>query len=855
MTISDFRKRKSDEQATACTRNDEDAAPPPPTSSTTSTPVRPDTPPPKKKPKTKAKKKSKRQQEEEANTRRREVSSFSNVWGVADSNAAIGENSDDEAASAESPSSISTPAPDDDEDYEAPAEVLLPDTSGAYPFRQLSFTDVSAVDPKLVVDESEAFLQSNGEGGDDSDVDMYPSSASDSDDDLEYDDDACPDEALSDELARAANLMTPEEAAAMHLAVAGKGYLACIIFFMLRVLTYVWFLMLTDSSTIFDSAQLREMTATRWTVYPENTTAHINNDPVVDKVYDGYCGPSKDILPFAKTPIALFFYFLPKKLWRHIASESNRYWRQTLDARVAEAFAKQQGEPNQVSKEMIRGKLMKLTAIIPHELVNWIGLMVAHTLAPKRFEHHWATTETGVISAGTFGKVMARDRWREIHRFLHLSDNDDPGASRDRAWKIRPVLSTLEKTFKVGFVLGSRVAIDEGMLPSHSRHNPTRTFMKDKPHRWGSKCVMTCCAGTGVELDVGRKADAANAQSYDTKSGPAAVVRNIACVFRGLSYQGRRLVVTDRFYTSIQLAQQLRTMGFNFCGTIQTNRLGWCKELNYSFKKRPSTVPRGPFKMARASSNPGLVALAWVVNRPVYFLASQVSTKLTSVQRRQTSGEQVSVPCPEIVEEYQRFMGGVDRNDQLRLQAYSLQLAFRFQKYYKSLFLGLIDIALVNAYIVYTDELWEKNKKRKDSHYTFMLQLHTQLLKICEGDFIGSARSQDGPPERPIIIVGEHSIVQGTDKRKHGEGNRSRQRACKVCSLLKEKGAKRSSTTSYYCPKCSENKNGLTWLCNRVRDHHQLEGLTCAQIWHVTWRNGEFKPSSGYICDRATPTS
>ncbi|ETI35166.1 hypothetical protein F441_18313 [Phytophthora nicotianae CJ01A1] len=40
-------------------------------------------------------------------------------------------------------------------------------------------------------------------------------------------------------------------------------------------------------------------------------------------------------------------------------------------------------------------------------------------------------------------------------------------------------------------------------------------------------------------------------------------------------------------------------------------------------------------------------------------------------------------------------------------------------------------------------------------------------------------------------------------------------------------------TTSYYCPKCSKNKKGLTWLYNRVRGHYEIEGLTCAQIWHL----------------------
>ncbi|ETL28862.1 hypothetical protein F442_18270, partial [Phytophthora nicotianae P10297] len=45
-----------------------------------------------------------------------------------------------------------------------------------------------------------------------------------------------------------------------------------------------------------------------------------------------------------------------------------------------------------------------------------------------------------------------------------------------------------------------------------------------------------------------------------------------------------------------------------------------------------------------------------------------------------------------------------------------------FQKNYKSLFLELVDIALVNSYIVYT-ELWEKTKKKKDSHHAFLLKL------------------------------------------------------------------------------------------------------------------------------------
>lgn len=81
--------------------------------------------------------------------------------------------------------------------------------------------------------------------------------------------------------------------------------------------------------------------------------------------------------------------------------------------------------------------------------------------------------------------------------------------------------------------------------------------------------------------------------------------------------------------------------------------------------------------MAVAKSNPGLAAVGWVDNRSVYFLSSQVTAASTTVQRREKNGAVSTVPCPGLVDEYQRYMGGVDRHDQLRLQSYSMQLATR----------------------------------------------------------------------------------------------------------------------------------------------------------------------------------
>ncbi|OWY90742.1 hypothetical protein PHMEG_00040989 [Phytophthora megakarya] len=182
---------------------------------------------------------------------------------------------------------------------------------------------------------------------------------------------------------------------------------------------------------------------------------------------------------------------------------------------------------------------------------------------------------------------MSRDLFREISRFVYFTDNNNPASATERVWKIRSILSTLETTFKEGYVLGSCVGIDEGMLPSHNK-GPNKNIYEEHTPPLGIQVV---------ELDIGRADDEEGAQSMDTKNGPASVIRNIACVFRGLPYEGRRLVIGDRFYTSIPLAQHLRTMGFNYVGTIQTDRKRWCSQLNYPKKKRRASTPRGTFQI------------------------------------------------------------------------------------------------------------------------------------------------------------------------------------------------------------------------------------------------------------------
>ncbi|KAE9306852.1 hypothetical protein PR003_g21146 [Phytophthora rubi] len=456
-------------------------------------------------------------------------------------------------------------ANEEEEPDEAVATTSSPTTatdSSLRPSRSFSSTMYAShrLDPNLFTSDGDPSLGSDEEAASEAEDALDNVSSSEEDEDEQVD------EALPDELA--------EMTAALDLEKRVR-----------------------DSSALYGDAELRKMATDGWNVLQENTVSEVDSTADVDALYSGYCGPSNSIMECGLNKLELFFFFLPKTMWQHIASESHRYWEQTLDDRVVKAFiaqppATQENQRPPSSRERIRAKLNKFQKVQPHELLHWVGLLVARMMAPKkRLADHWSGIRRGVIPQGTFGRVMARDRFKDITRFLHFSNNQDELAKIDLAWKLRPVLATVERTFPAGYILGSRISIDEGMLPCKNRHNPTRTCLKDKPHQWGSKCLMTCCAYSGycmrTELDVGKKHHIQDGRVRDTKSGPAAVVRYLSCLFEGQPYQGRRVVFADRFYTSELLVQQLRTLGFHYCGTIQKNRLGWCKDVTYSFKKRP----------------------------------------------------------------------------------------------------------------------------------------------------------------------------------------------------------------------------------------------------------------------------
>ncbi|ETP03622.1 hypothetical protein F441_19424, partial [Phytophthora nicotianae CJ01A1] len=223
------------------------------------------------------------------------------------------------------------------------------------------------------------------------------------------------------------------------------------------------------------------------------------------------------------------------------------------------------------------------------------------------------------------------------------------------------------------------------------------------------------------EVYCGKRQSSGTAEQKDTKSGPAAVIQILIEVFGTSGTAEKRLIVTDRFYTSPALAMQLLALGFYSIGTVMTNRRGLCTESIVKKKKtRPASVDRGTYTVAQSTLVPSIHAVCWWDNRPVHLLCAGGSVEQDRVVRREKSGD------------------------------YNRRRAME--------------------------------RKNKMKHVKFLKQQHMELVQLQESDW-NALRSKDGTPVKAgkptRLRAYVHVQVAKWREGNNGQERMRRQRACK----------------------------------------------------------------------------
>lgn len=390
--------------------------------------------------------------------------------------------------------------------------------------------------------------------------------------------------------------------------------------------------------------------------------------------------------------------------------------------------------------------------ITPEEMYRYFALLMymAVVQAPN-VDSYWSTSP---LFHGLWARhFMSKLRFKAIQSFLKVCDAFTENRLTDKLCKVRLLHDYIRSKCKRLYQPYMNISIDERMVRNRGRFT-FRQFIKDKPTRWGMKLWVMADAANGYTYDfevyTGKGTPVSrNGLAYDV------VMRLCQCIQK----QGYH-VYFDNFYTGVQLVKDLLLNKTVCCGTIIPNRKGVP-----SVFKDTKVFAKGARGMMRWKREGNLLFLQWLDNKPVTFLSTihQRAHDYSYAKRRTKVNGQyrpLHVRQPKVVDSYNKSMGGVDRSDQLIGKYKTLR---KTNRWWKTLFYHFLDIARVNAYILFNDfraknpDIQELSRPKSYNQLDFTLELIKELGGVDDDANTPLFTDQAVPTPDDVAFTG-HSI-------------------------------------------------------------------------------------------------
>ena len=346
-----------------------------------------------------------------------------------------------------------------------------------------------------------------------------------------------------------------------------------------------------------------------------------------------------------KEPVDYYQLFISDSILGKVLQETNRYGDQYVESHQDHLANHPRARPHHFIKRCFDKS----------ELLRFIVLVITMGIVDlPSVKDYWSTIWP--FHTPHFSKLLSRDRFLLFLKFLHLADNTkqvprgQPGY--DKLFKLRPFVDPLIRSFQEMFVPQKQLSIDEGMISYKGRLSFLQ-YLPKKPQKWGMKVWVLADSKLGYtynwKLYCGKEEEGRDREPL----GERVVVELLS----GLQNKGYH-VYFDNFYTSPTLCKRLLTLGFGSCGTVRLDRRG----IPVTFKQ--ATPSKGDITTYRDEK---LLGLKWKDKRYVSVLSTIHDDSMVSKQRRTrqaTEGVEV-VQKPAVIEDYNKYMGGVDKSDHL----------------------------------------------------------------------------------------------------------------------------------------------------------------------------------------------
>ena len=502
--------------------------------------------------------------------------------------------------------------------------------------------------------------------------------------------------------------------------------------------------------------------------------------------YNENSGPSKT-LNADKKEIDFFALLFNLDLCVWIAAETNRY---------AEHLQQQKGK---------RDKRWEPTT--GEEIRVYLGIRIYMSVIDlPDIKMYWS--EDLFFGGFPIANVMTRDRFEKLQQYFHVADRtgyDRTDPHRDKCHLVRPMLIFISEACLENYIPHKEQSVDEAMIAFRGQLG-FRQYIPAKPTKYGIKVWVRADSNNGYvyefEVYVGKPHGVARKVGLGKK-----VVLKLTEKLRGKHNH----VYFDNYFNSVELQENLLENGLFGCGTVKSILKFLPPQMSNKKRKRGDLpVPKLKLKPGESkqwqydSDNGPVVATIWqekAKRQPVRMLSSNCNpaAPLSTVSRKQKDGTSKDISCPVPVVQYNKFMNGVDRSDQLRTM---FSTARRSRKWWTYLFWFLVDLSISNALILINESPNHQQQTRTGrpkprSMLDFRKALSVQLI----GDYRkGKKNNRTGEAD----IHGSGHWPIHTDKK----------RKCKNCQREKRQKIRESI---YACKGCSvfhpPEKRKMVHLC------------------------------------------
>lgn len=399
-----------------------------------------------------------------------------------------------------------------------------------------------------------------------------------------------------------------------------------------------------------------------------------------------------------------------------------------------------------------KSRITRWKPVTPDEMLTFIALVFhTGTIRLNRLQDYWKTHP--LFNIRCFGEHMSRDRFLLIMRCLHFAENVPEGNPVDRLHKINPLLNFFNEKMAAIYYPQKELSLDESMILWKGRLI-FRQYIKNKKHRYGVKLYMLTEPG-GIILKTRIYTGAMD----DNIGGKGHTTKVVLDLLQNYLDSGHS-VYLDNFYNSFELSKSLTYRNTHCTGTLNVKR-----------KNNPNVVVSKKLKKGETTAqySDEIMVGKWKDKRDVLYISNEFENLMIEYTDRRNRVREK----PEPIVNYNKFMGGIDYQDQLTAYYPCERKTLRW---YKKLGIHIIHMMLLNSYFIYN-----KYSGRKLSLYDYRLKILESLLNVTV-------------TKVPRVRETEHTISKIISRNELGRTHRKR---CRVCS---QRNIRKLSL--YHCQSC-----------------------------------------------------